>query len=186
MPSSLWPSRPPVSRFRRFPQRRFRRPRRGRIGRRDHLRRLAIGRCGRIPARTAIAAVSIFLDLRLGLEPAEAITARAVLPSRFTENVEWCGNLVVVVKLAEPSGKRDAGPLPGTADAHDECGETSMSVPMASSCEPRERSMIAASGTTCHNLKSAALARSSNDARAHRSRRSLATSMKMHATMPGH
>ena len=29
-------------------------------------------------------------------------------------------------------------------------------------------SMIAASGTTCHNLKSAALARSSNDVRAHR------------------
>src|SRR6476660_5278451 len=51
--------------------------------------------------------------------------------------------------------------------------------PMASSCEPRERSMIAASGTTCHNLRSAALARSSNDVRALRSRRSRATSMKM-------
>jgi transposase len=63
---------------------------------------------------------------------------------------------------------------------------TSMSAPMASSCEPLEQSMIAASGTTCHNLKSAALARSSNDVRAHRSRRSRATSMKMHATMPGH
>jgi len=43
-----------------------------------------------------------------------------------------------------------------------------------------------ASGTTCHNLKSAALARSSHDARARRSRRSLAASMKMRATMPGH
>jgi hypothetical protein len=32
----------------------------------------------------------------------------------------------------------------------------------------------------------AVLARSSNDARAHRSRRSLAISMKMRATMPGH
>ena len=64
--------------------------------------------------------------------------------------------------------------------------ETSISVRMASSCEPRGRSMIAASGTTCHNLKSAALARSSHDARARRSRRSLATSMKMRATMPGH
>src|ERR1700710_2786797 len=64
--------------------------------------------------------------------------------------------------------------------------ETSIPVRMASSCEPRERSMIAASGTTCHNLKSAVLARSSNDVRAHRSRRSRATSMKMHATMPGH
>jgi len=63
---------------------------------------------------------------------------------------------------------------------------TSTSVPMASSCEPRERSMIIVSGTTCHNLKTAVLARSSNDARAHRSRRSRATSMKMHATMPGH
>ena len=31
--------------------------------------------------------------------------------------------------------------------------------------------MIAASGTTCHNLKTAVLAHSSNDARAHRSRR---------------
>jgi hypothetical protein len=48
------------------------------------------------------------------------------------------------------------------------------------------RSMIAASGTTCHNLKSAALARPSNNARARRLRRSLATSMKMRATMPGH
>jgi transposase len=63
---------------------------------------------------------------------------------------------------------------------------TSMSVPIASSCEPRERSTIAASGTTCHNLKTAVLARSSNDARAHRSRRSLATSVKMHATTRGH
>jgi Transposase domain (DUF772)/Transposase DDE domain len=64
--------------------------------------------------------------------------------------------------------------------------ETSMSVRTTSSCEPRERSMMAAPGTTCHNLNSAVLARSSNDARAHRSRRSLATSMRMRATMPGH
>jgi transposase len=63
---------------------------------------------------------------------------------------------------------------------------TSMSAPMASSCGLRERFMIAASGTTCHNLKSAAVARSSNDARAHRSRRSLATSTRMHATTPAH
>ena len=84
------------------------------------------------------------------------------------------------------SGKRDAGPLPGTADAHDECGETSMSFRMASCYEPRERFMIAASGTTRHNLKSAALARSSTVARAHRSRRWLATSMRRHATTPAH
>jgi hypothetical protein len=64
--------------------------------------------------------------------------------------------------------------------------ETSMSVRMTSPCEPRGQSMMAAPGTTCHNLKSAVLARSSNDARAHRSRRSLATLMKMHATMLGH
>ena len=63
---------------------------------------------------------------------------------------------------------------------------TSMSVRMASSCEPRERFMIAASGTTCHNLKTAVPARSSNDAREHRSRRSLATSTRMHATTPAH
>ena len=63
---------------------------------------------------------------------------------------------------------------------------TSMSAPMASSCEPREGFMIVASGTTCLNLKSVALARSSNDARAHRSRRSLATSMRMRAIMPVH
>src|SRR3984893_15117412 len=63
--------------------------------------------------------------------------------------------------------------------------ETFMFVRMASSCEPRERFMIAASGTTCHNLKIAALARSSNDARAHRSRRSLATSMRMRASRGG-
>jgi hypothetical protein len=50
----------------------------------------------------------------------------------------------------------------------------------------RTQSMIAASGTTCHNPKTAVLARSSNDARAHRSRRSLATSMRMHATTPAH
>ena len=62
---------------------------------------------------------------------------------------------------------------------------TSTSVPMASSCEPRERSMIIVSGTTCHNLKTAVLARSSNDARAHRSRRSLATSMRMRASRGG-
>jgi hypothetical protein len=35
-------------------------------------------------------------------------------------------------------------------------------------------------------VKSAALARSSNDARAHRSKRLLATSMRMRATMPVH
>ena len=52
--------------------------------------------------------------------------------------------------------------------------------------EPREPSMMAASGTTYHNLKTAALAHSSNNAPARRSRRSRATSMKMHATMPGH
>src|SRR3981081_2065935 len=51
---------------------------------------------------------------------------------------------------------------------------TSMSVPMANPCEPREQSMIAASETTCHNLETAVLAHSSNDARAHRSRRLLA------------
>src|SRR5215468_7906738 len=44
----------------------FRRPRRGRIGGRDHLRRLAIGRCGRGPVRTATATVPALLDLRLG------------------------------------------------------------------------------------------------------------------------
>src|SRR5215468_5626539 len=42
--------------------------------------------------------------------------------------------------------------------------------------------MMTASGTIRHNLKTAVLARSSNNARAHRSRRSLATSMRMHAT----
>src|SRR5437660_8175688 len=51
---------------------------------------------------------------------------------------------------------------------------TSMSVPMAGPCEPRERSMIAVSGTTCHNPETAVLAHSSNDVRAHHSRRSLA------------
>jgi len=63
---------------------------------------------------------------------------------------------------------------------------TSMSVPMAGSCEPREQSMMAASGTTCHNLKTAVPAHSSNDARAHRSRRSRAISTRMHAIMPVH
>jgi len=63
---------------------------------------------------------------------------------------------------------------------------TSKSVAVASSCEPRDRSMMAASGTTCHNLKTVALARSSNDVRAHHSRRSRATLTKMRATMPGH
>jgi transposase len=63
---------------------------------------------------------------------------------------------------------------------------TSMSVPMAGSCEPREQSMMAVSGTTCHNLKTAVPAHSSNDARAHRSRRSRAISTRMHAIMPVH
>src|ERR1700730_9850091 len=43
----------------------------------------------------------------------------------------------------------------------------SMTVPMAGSCEPREQSMMAASGTTCHNLKTAVPAHSSEDARNH-------------------
>ena len=50
--------------------------------RRDHLRRLAIGRCGRIPARTAIAAVSIFLDLRLGLKSSKILSLRTLLTLR--------------------------------------------------------------------------------------------------------
>jgi hypothetical protein len=41
-----------------------------------------------------------------------------------------------------------------------------MSVTMAGCCEPREQSMIAASGTTCYNFKTAVPAHSSNDARA--------------------
>ena len=87
-----------------------------------------------------------------------------------------------------PCGKDIHRPMASSpvANSRTPLSGTSMSAPMASCCEPRERSMMAASGTTCHNLKTAVLARSSNDARAHRSRRSLATSMRMHATMPGH
>lgn len=61
---------------------------------------------------------------------------------------------------------------------------TSMSVPMAGCCEPREQSMMAASGTTCHNLKTAVPAHSSNDARAHRSRRSRVISTRMPQSCP--
>lgn len=43
----------------------FHRPCRRRIGRRDRLRLFAVGLCGRLPVRTAVAAVSIALDLRL-------------------------------------------------------------------------------------------------------------------------
>jgi len=52
--------------------------------------------------------------------------------------------------------------------------------------ETREQSMMAASGTTCHNPKTAVPAHSSNDARAHRSRRSRAISTRTHAIMPVH
>jgi transposase len=63
------------------------------------------------------------------------------------------------------------------------CG-TSMSVRMAGSCEPQGQSTRAASEITCHIPGTAVLAHSSNDARAHRSRRSHATSTRMPAIMP--
>src|SRR4029077_3755460 len=51
----------------------FGRPRRGRIGRRDDLRRLAIGRCGWCPIRTTTAAIRILLDLPLDLESSKIL-----------------------------------------------------------------------------------------------------------------
>ena len=50
------------------------------------------------------------------------------------------------------------------------CG-TSMSVRMVGSCEPPGQSTRAASGITCHIPGTAVLAHSSNDARAHRSKK---------------
>src|SRR4029077_20147691 len=60
----------------------FRRPRRRRIGWRDHLRRLAIGLCGRLPVRTATAAVAAFLDLRLGLKSSKILGHGTLLTLR--------------------------------------------------------------------------------------------------------
>ena len=65
--------------------------------RRDHLRRLAIGRCGRIPARTAIAAVSIFLDLRLGLKSSKILSHRTLLTLRVGP-VQLARRLVMTAK----------------------------------------------------------------------------------------
>src|SRR5215468_8231726 len=61
----------------------FSRPRRGSIGRRNHLRRLAIGRRGRLPVRTTTAAGAAFLGLRLGLKSSKIFGHGTLLTLRI-------------------------------------------------------------------------------------------------------